>query len=54
MVTATIIGYFEGRDTKETFYNLGIFIMVAFITELLKSFGEIMVIGDWMASLIRC
>ena len=54
MVTATIMECFEGRDTKETCYNLGIFILVAFVTELLKIFGEIMVVGDWMASLVRC
>ena len=53
MVTATIMGCFEGRDIKETLYNLEIFILVAFITKLLKIFGEIMVVGDWMTSLMR-
>ena len=44
--TAIIMGYVEGRDIKETFYNLRIFILITFVTELLKIFDEIMVIGD--------
>ena len=54
MVTATIMGCVEGRDIKETCYNLGVFILIAFVTELLKIFREIMVVGDWMTSLVRC
>ncbi len=46
MVTVTIIGYFKGRHAKKLFYNLTIFILVAFVTELLKSFGKIIVIGN--------
>lgn len=52
MVAAKIMGCFQGRDAKELFYDLGILILVAFVTELLESFGEIMVVGDWMTFLV--
>lgn len=47
------MGYFNGRDAEKTFNNLGVFLLIAFVTELLKIFGEIMVVGDWMTSLVR-
>lgn len=52
MVAATVMVYFKGRDSKELFNDLRIFILVAFVTELLKSFSEIMVVGDWVTSLV--
>ena len=54
MVATTIMRSFKGRDAKELFYNLGVFILVAFVTKLLESFREIMVVGDWMAFLMGC
>ena len=53
MATATIMVCFKGRDDKELFYDLRIFIAVAFVMELLKSFSEIMVVGDRMTFLVR-
>lgn len=52
MVAATIVGYFKGRDAKELFYDLGIFVWAAFVTELLESFGGIMVVGNWVTLLV--
>jgi len=46
MIVATIMGSFKGRDTKELFYDLGILVLVAFATKLLKIFDEIMIISD--------
>jgi hypothetical protein len=46
MITATIMGCFKRRDAKELFYDLRIFLLVAFITELLESFDEIVVVND--------
>ena len=39
---------FKGRDTEELFYDLGVFFLVAFVTKLLESFCEVMVVRDWM------
>jgi hypothetical protein len=54
MVATTIMRCFKGRDAKELFYDLGVFILVAFVTKLLESFREIVVVRDWMTFLMRC
>jgi len=54
MIVATIMGSFQERDAKKLFYDLGIFILVAFVTELLKSFDEIMIVDDWMTFHCSC
>jgi hypothetical protein len=33
MIAATVIGWFKGRDAEELFYDLGAFILVAFVTD---------------------
>jgi hypothetical protein len=54
IVATTIIRSFKRRDAKEIFYDLRVFILVAFVTKLLESFCEIVVVGDWMAFLMGC
>ena len=46
MIAVTMMVCFEGNDIKELLYNLEIFILFAFIMELLKSFDKIMIVGD--------
>ena len=53
MATATIVVCFKGRYAKELFYDLRMFIAVAFIMELLKSFSEIIVVSDRMTFQVR-
>ena len=53
MATATIMVCSKGRDAKTLFYDLRIFVAVAFVMELLKSLSEIMVVGDRMTFLVR-
>ena len=43
---AAIIRSFERKDAKELFYNLGVFVLVAFVTKPPKSFREILVIRN--------
>jgi hypothetical protein len=54
MVATTIMRSFKGRDAKELFYDLRVFIPVAFVTKLLESFCEIVAVRDWMTFLMRC
>jgi len=46
IAATTIVSSFKGRNAKELFYNLRVFILVAFVTKLLKSFCEIVVVHD--------
>ena len=52
MVAATIMGVFKGGDAKELFNDFGIFVLMAFVMELLESLREIMVVRDWVTSLV--
>jgi hypothetical protein len=53
-VATTIMRCFKRRDAEELFYDLGVFILVAFVTELLETFREIMIVRDWMTFPMRC
>jgi hypothetical protein len=46
MAATTIVSSFKGRNAKELFYDLRVFILVAFAPKLLESFCEIVVVHD--------
>ncbi len=53
MIAVTIMRHIKRSNAKELLDDLGLLIIVAFPTELLKIFGKVMVVGDWMTSLVR-
>ena len=52
MIAITVMMYFKKKNSKEFFNDFKIFILIAFVTKLLKSFSEIMIVNDWMTFLM--
>jgi hypothetical protein len=51
-VLVGIDGRLNRRDAEEIYQDFGVFILAAFITDLLESFGKIVVVSDWVAFLM--
>jgi hypothetical protein len=43
----------KGRDSEERSNDLRVFILAPFVTDLMESFGEVMVVRDWVTCLMR-